>query len=80
MPKLSLTSGQQVPSSGLYQVLHEAHPLPAQVTLLKGYTFPPCSECNAPVYFSQVRHMLHLDKLRGKIVLNILPVLRDEAA
>jgi hypothetical protein len=77
---LSSISGEPIPSSGLYQVLHDDHALPSQVTLVKGFSFPPCAECAIPVHFKLLRVMPHLDSLRGNIVLNVLPVLKDEAA
>jgi hypothetical protein len=73
-------SGERIPSSGLYQIFHDAHTLPSQVALVKGYNFPPCAECAMPVHFKQVQPMQHLDNLRGNIVLQALPVLKDKAA
>jgi hypothetical protein len=76
----SLKSGERIPTSGLYQISHDAHALPSQVTLLKGFAFPPCCECAIPVMFKLQRRMPHLDKLRGNIVVYVLPVLEDKAA
>jgi len=39
------TTGQQVPTSGIYTVVHRQHRLPHEVTLLKGETFPRCAKC-----------------------------------
>ncbi len=58
-------------------MFHDAHALPLEVTLFKGYTFPRCAECAMPVHFIQLRHMPHLDKVREKMVLHVLPVLKD---
>ena len=84
MSSLSFRSGEPIPSSGVYEVLHEAHTLLSLVTLVKGYTFPSCAECAIPVHFMQERRMPHLDNLRGNsrgnIVLRSLPVLKDKAA
>jgi hypothetical protein len=41
-------SGERIPSSGLYQIFHDAHTLPSQVALVKGYNFPPCAELRCP--------------------------------
>ena len=80
MSKLIFSSGQRIRSSGLYYVLHDAHRLPQRVALVKEQTFPPCAECDAPVSFIQVRHMPHLDRLQGCIVLTAPPVVKDPAA
>jgi hypothetical protein len=78
---LSLISGERIRCSGLYTVTHEAHQLPPQVIpLVAGQIFPPCAECNAPVHFTLVRRMDHLDKLTGNIFLNVLPVLDKKKA
>jgi hypothetical protein len=45
----------QVPESGVYQVLHYRHRLYHEVTLLRGCTFPSCSECGDNVRFRLVR-------------------------
>jgi hypothetical protein len=73
-------SGERIPFSGLYKVSHEPHELPPQVTLVAGQLFPPCAECHAPVRFTLLRRMDHLDKLTGNIVLNVLPVLDKKKA
>ncbi len=73
-------SGERIPHSGLYEVSHELHLLPSQVTLLKDRTFPPCAACETPVGFTLVRRMDHLDKLKGHVVLHVIPVLPEKAA
>jgi hypothetical protein len=45
----------QVPESGVYQVLHYRHRLYHEVTLLRGNSFPRCSECGDNVRFRLVR-------------------------
>ena len=45
----------QVPESGVYQVLHYRHRLYHDVTLLHGGSFPSCSECGNNVRFRLVR-------------------------
>ncbi len=45
----------QVPESGVYQVLHYRHRLYHEVTLLRGRAFPSCSECGDNVRFRLVR-------------------------
>jgi hypothetical protein len=76
---LVFASGERTPSSGLYQVLHEAHLLPPRVVLIKGKTFPSCAECAVPVRFVQVSNMPHLDNLQGCIVLKTLSVVKKAA-
>ncbi len=73
----SYTSGQRVPASGIYEVRHREHRLPHEVTLLKDQLFPPCAKCGTAVQFKVVRVAEAIDKLREKIVLNVLPVIDD---
>jgi hypothetical protein len=44
--------GQEVPSSGIYEVYHQGHSLDHQVTCVKGEPFPPCHGCGHGVQFS----------------------------
>ena len=46
--------GQQVPESGIYQVLHYRHRLYHEVTIPRDTVFPPCSECGGNVRFRLV--------------------------
>jgi hypothetical protein len=46
---------EQVPESGVYQVQHYRHRLYHEVTMLRGTTFPVCSECGHNVRFRLVR-------------------------
>jgi hypothetical protein len=42
-------SGDEVPASGIYDVVHNpAHAQPHQVTCVKGKTFPSCKGCLNP--------------------------------
>jgi hypothetical protein len=45
----------QVPETGVYQALHYRHRLYHDVSLLRGQTFPNCSECGDNVRFRMVR-------------------------
>jgi hypothetical protein len=36
-------------------LMHDAHRLPQEVTLLENQSFPRCSKCSEPVYFKLVR-------------------------
>jgi hypothetical protein len=46
---------EQVPESGVYQVLHYRHRLYHEVTMVRGSSFPYCSECGNNVRFRLVR-------------------------
>lgn len=46
---------EPVPESGIYQVLHYRHRLHHEVTMLRGSSFPPCSECGNNVRYRLVR-------------------------
>jgi hypothetical protein len=71
------TSGQQVPVGGVYKVQHAEHRLPREVTLLHGQQFPPCVRCDIAIQFRLVRIVKALKERRGRIILNVLPVLSD---
>ncbi len=81
MPRLARVyrSGEKIPASGIYRVLHQSHRLPDEVTLLKGADFPRCSRCQDEVCFMVVR--IVAGDLRGShpIILHELPVLPDAA-
>ena len=63
-------TGQIVPQSGVYQVVHNEHRLPHEVTLLRADNFPPCSKCGVQVKFKLLRAVT-VDSF--KVVLNSLP-------
>ncbi len=65
-------TGQQVPESGIYRVIHAGHRLAHEVTLLRGERFPRCSKCYDEVVFEAVQLVPHLEE-RMRIVLNELP-------
>ena len=72
-------SGERIPQTGIYGVLHTKHRLPREVTLLQGEQFPVCAGCSTPVRFKLLRTLL--PKLWNKsfrIHLYQLPVLEDE--
>src|SRR3569623_1634821 len=47
-------TGQNVPESGIYRVVHAEHRLPHEVTLLRGEAFPRCAKCADQVEFEPV--------------------------
>lgn len=72
-------TGQSVPESGIYRVLHDSHRLPHEVTLLKSQVFPRCAKCAGEVHFQVVALAPVLPERRGRIILYQLPELaRDE--
>ena len=68
-------TGDEVPTSGVYRVLHKVHRLPREVTLVGGKPFPPCSKCQIKVEFSLLRSVA---VNQYSIVLHSIPVLHDE--
>ena len=48
------TTGEQIPTSGIYSVIHNGHRLPHEVTLLEGEIFPRCAKCGDLVEFELV--------------------------
>src|SRR5438105_203086 len=49
------SSGEAVPTSGIYKVTHAEHRLPHEVTVLSGQIFPPCAKCGNAVIFRLLR-------------------------
>lgn len=72
---MSFRTGQKVPESGIYRVIHSGHRLPHEVTLLKDQQFPRCSKCSDSVEFQVVALAPSMGDRRGRIVLYELPVL-----
>ena len=71
-------TGQIVPESGIYRVVHAGHRLPHEVTLLKGEAFPRCAKCADKVEFEAVSLAPSLPEKHGRIVLYELPELENE--
>jgi hypothetical protein len=66
----SFKTGEVVPQSGIYRVIHSEHRLPHEVTLLRAASFPPCSKCGINVKFKLLRGVT-VESF--KVVLNSLP-------
>jgi hypothetical protein len=71
-------TGQNVPESGIYRVVHGGHRLPHEVTLLKGEAFPRCSKCADQVEFEPVSLAPSLPEKHGHIVLYELPEIDND--
>lgn len=72
-------TGQQIPDSGVYKVIHQQHRLPHEVTLLKGETFPRCAKCGDRVEFELVHAApYNRDGTAFQVQLYALPDLDDE--
>ena len=71
-------TGQIVPESGIYLVIHKGHRLPHEVTLLKGQLFPRCAKCAELVEFEAVQTVAQLSERRGAVILYELPVLDSD--
>lgn len=63
------SSGETVPISGIYSVVHREHRLPHEVTLLEGQRFPACSKCGVEVRFAIARPVDGTQDTRGRILL-----------
>lgn len=48
-------TGEAIPESGIYRVIHKAHRVPHEVTLLSGHNFPRCSKCKDAVQFELIQ-------------------------
>jgi hypothetical protein len=52
--KLLFRTGELIPESGIYRVIHDAHRLPHEVTLFSDQAFPRCSKCKDAVKFELI--------------------------
>lgn len=48
-------SGDEVPDSGVYTVLHDGHRENHSATILRAERFPACAQCGSRVRFALVR-------------------------
>ena len=48
-------TGDRIPSSGIYNVIHRLHRAPHEVTLLVGDVFPRCAKCGDAVEFELLK-------------------------
>ncbi len=70
-------TGERVPESGIYRVVHAEHRLPHEVTLLKDSEFPRCSKCSEHATFEVVTLAPRLSQLRERVTLYELPDMSD---
>jgi hypothetical protein len=72
-------TGQQIPDSGVYKVIHQQHRLPHEVTLLRGETFPRCTKCGDRVEFELIHAAPYQrDGTAFQVQVYALPDLDDE--
>jgi len=70
-----------IPESGIYRVMHAAHRLPHEVTLLKGEKFPKCQKCSHAVTFKLLRALNYSAAVKDsswRITLYELPVVEND--
>lgn len=77
--KSTFQTGQIIPESGIYKVIHLQHRLPHEVTLLRDQEFPKCSKCGNEVKFELVRPARELNTESGHIVVYQLPELESKS-
>src|SRR4051812_42688304 len=53
------STGEQILTSGIYRVIHAAHRLPHECTLIQGQVFPRCAKCGDLVEFECVATAPH---------------------
>jgi hypothetical protein len=76
-------TGMVIPASGIYEVIHSAHRLPHEVTLLRAETFPKCQKCADIVTFKLIRELSYqsiIRELPWRVTLYELPVIDDAAS
>jgi excinuclease UvrABC helicase subunit UvrB len=72
-------AGEVIPATAVYAVAHAHHPLPLQVTLRRGCSFPACEACHELVEFRFLRNVDRDSANRFQVRLNVLPVLEPSA-
>jgi hypothetical protein len=77
--KNAYETGEIVPETGIYRVVHSAHRLPHEVVILKDEHFPRCCKCSGSVFFSLVHAA---PELFWRTVYHVyeLPIIEDDAA
>jgi hypothetical protein len=71
---IKFNTGEIIPQSGIYQVIHTEHRLPHEVTLLRSNPFPTCAQCGHNVSFKLLRGV-SVDSFA--IILNAIPEITD---
>ncbi len=72
-------TGESVPVTGLYLVIHTAHRLPHEALLLRGEKFPRCGKCQDEVEFEVLKAVPGFDQHRDRIAkLYELPTLDED--
>lgn len=74
-------TGERIPESGIYRVIHREHRLPHEVTLLREGEFPRCARCQDAVQFQLIQAAESIQvthEFSTRIHLYELPVLEAE--
>jgi hypothetical protein len=61
-----LRPGIEVPTTGIYRVIHDSHRLMHEITLLEGQSFPTCRHCGVDVRFElhrSIKRDLFIERL-----------------
>lgn len=78
------STGDKVPVTGIYLVLHGAHRLPHEALLLQAEQFPRCAKCSNRVEFELLKAVPGFDQHRDRIArlyeLPVVDVDEDEAS
>jgi hypothetical protein len=77
--KMTYETGETVPETGIYRVIHSAHRLPHEVVIQKDEYFPRCCKCSESVVFTLVHAA---PELFWRTVYHVyeLPVIEEDAA
>jgi hypothetical protein len=79
--RTTFRTDELIPQSGIYQVRHQKHRLPHEVTLFRDHQFPRCAQCHDAVIFELIRAVSEESDAMGfstPIRVYELPVLDDE--
>jgi hypothetical protein len=70
-------TGQTIPTSGIYNVVHAGHRIDHEVTLLSGEACPRCAKCGSAVTFELLKAAPDLNARPFPIHLYEIPDLDD---
>ena len=75
----SFQTGDVVPETGIYRIVHSPHRLPHEAVLLKNERFPRCAKCDTAVSFELIS-VAERPFSGEKYRIYELPVLEDDAS
>jgi hypothetical protein len=75
--RLVYRTGDEVPQTGIYRVIHTAHRLPHEAVIIAGQRFPKCQKCSGAVVFELVHAAPDLFR-HATFYIHELPIIDDK--